>query len=97
VVAFKETYIARAFQEVEAQFDNDIIFISKNLGDTTSNPSVTESNQSTNCFSIRIRGRRSYFFITSMFTLVMSTFRENSGGNLVDLSNFRSTGVAIFA
>lgn len=32
-----------------------------------------------------------------MFTLVISTFRENSGGNLVDLSSFWSTGVAIFA
>lgn len=30
-----------------------------------------------------------------MLTLVMSTFRENSGGNLVDFSSFASTDVAI--
>jgi hypothetical protein len=32
-----------------------------------------------------------------MFTLVMSTFWLNSGGNLVFLRSFASTGVAIFA
>lgn len=35
--------------------------------------------------------------MTSMFTLVMSTFWLNSGGNLVFLRSFASTGVAIFA
>lgn len=36
-----------------------------------------------------------YFFMTSMLTLVMSTFRLNSGGNLVFLSSFASTLAAM--
>lgn len=88
MLALGEMYIARAFQEVEAQLDHDVVFITKDLRDTTSDPSITESNQSMGCVAIGIRGRRGYFFITSMFTLVMSTFRENSGGNFVDLSSF---------
>lgn len=40
-------------------------------------------------------GKITHFFITSMLTLVMSTFWLNSGGNLVCRSSFLSTGVAI--
>lgn len=36
-----------------------------------------------------------YFFITSTFTFFMSTFWLNSGGNLVCLSSFASTFVAM--
>jgi hypothetical protein len=35
---FLHIRIARAFQEVEAEFDHDVIFISKNLRDTFSDP-----------------------------------------------------------
>ena len=42
-------------------------------------------------------GNSAHFFMTSILTLVMSTLRLNSGGNLVRLSSFASTLDAILA
>lgn len=39
--------------------------------------------------------RFAYFFMTCRFTLVMSTFWLNSGGNFVLLRSFASTPVAM--
>lgn len=38
-----------------------------------------------------------HFFMTSIFTLVISTLRLNSGGNFVFFRSLASTGVAMVA
>lgn len=52
---------------------------------------------SVNRGSEKTPGKATYFFITSILTLVISTFLLNSGGNLVRLISFASTLDAIFA
>lgn len=52
---------------------------------------------SVNRRSEKTPGKVTYFFITSILTLVISTFLLNSGGNLVRLISFASTLDAIFA
>ena len=88
----RHTHVARTLEQIEAQFDYHVIFVTKDLSDLACNPSevlVSDKLQSA--------GRPAYFFMTSIFTFCMSTFWLNSSGNLVCARSFWSTEAAILA
>lgn len=81
----------------EAELDNDVILVPQYLGDLTCNPSVGGEKAMSVNRRYRKKPGESHFFITSILTLVISTFLLNSGGNLVRLISLASTLDAIFA
>lgn len=82
------TYESRSFEQIKAELNHHVVFISQNLRDAASDPSILFS-------MLLLLIVRTHFFMTSILTLFMSTFRLNSGGNLVCRSSLASTLVIL--
>lgn len=89
------TYESRSLNQIEAQFDHDIILTAQYLRDLAGDPSRHGTASARTLVASGREGSRTHFFMTCRLTLVMSTFWLNSGGNLVLLRSFASTPVAI--
>ena len=85
------THKSCALEQVEAQLDNNVVFVAQDSQDLASDPPAG----SRSARKSGAAGIATYFFMTSTLTFFMSTFWLNSGGNLVCRSSFASTLAAI--
>jgi len=89
------TDMAAALDEVKDELNDHVVLAPQDFCDSVGDPSASLASAPVSR-STR-GGRDTHFFMTCTLTFCISTFWLNSGGNLVLLSSFASTPVAMVA